>query len=161
MDRNLQAEERRVVIGQLIPEFHKLFLTWNDEYSSQARDLGAIGETVNLWRKAKRVKAAMIDGVDTVGWREPLRVILFELICHTFLLLFDLDKRAEAELTQVSRNAKRAMETSVVPGMVPKCGHPRCIEHEQVPYNELDDVAKALYQMDTEEEKHDASTDAG
>lgn len=146
--KNLQDEERGVIMGQLMPEFQKLFLAWNYEYSTQARDLGAIGETVNLWRKAKRVKAAMIDGVDTVGWREPLRIILFELICHAFLLIFDLDK-ADAEM------ATDFNDTGI---LVPNCGHPRCIDHVKVPMDQLRPETLDFYRKEMDVDGNAADT---
>lgn len=128
IQNNLQGQERLAVLNDLVPEFRAMFIKWNDEYSTQERDLGAVGEFVNLWRKAKRVKAALMDGADTSTWREPLRTVLFEIICHAFLLLFDLSKMTNAE-------------ASPTVTMVPNCGHPLCIDHPKVPVLELDDAA--------------------
>ncbi len=94
---NKQAAERDHIVGRLIPEFRDVFLNWNTEYSSQERDLGIRAEFVNLWRKAKKVKAAVWDGVDDTAWRESLRLVLLEIIGHAFLMLHDLDKAEDED----------------------------------------------------------------
>lgn len=143
---NKQQDELDAVTGHLLAEFISYFRKVNAEYSSQERDLGAVGEAVNFWRKAKKVKAAVIDGVNTAGWRESLRVVLLEVIAHAFLLLFDLDKQANEELTIQVKQYEDARDA-----LVPNCGHPRCIEHPKVPYSKLGDMEKYLYQEDMDE----------
>jgi hypothetical protein len=96
--KNLQQAELEAVTGHLMAEFINYFRKCNNEYSTQERDLGIVGESVNFWRKAKRVKAAVLDGANTAGWREPLRVVLLEVIGHAFLMLFDLDKQSERDI---------------------------------------------------------------
>jgi uncharacterized LabA/DUF88 family protein len=96
---NKQAEEWSIITEVLMPEFRKHFTDWNQEYSTQERDLGLRAEFVNLWRKTKKVKAAVWDGADTLAWREGLRIILMEIIGHAFLMLFDLDKQTERDIS--------------------------------------------------------------
>lgn len=92
MDRDLQRAEREYITGPLLEEFRALFLKWNAEYGNVERDLGMRASFAEVWRKAKKVKAIVWDGADPTGWREGLRTILFEIIGHAFLMLFDLDK---------------------------------------------------------------------
>lgn len=86
-------EEREYIRGTLIPEILEGFERWGAEYR-QDRDLGALGEFVGLYRKARKLKTALWDGVDASGWREDLRTIALEVVAHGLLLVHDLDKKA-------------------------------------------------------------------
>lgn len=88
---NLQRAELEYVTSELLMEFQRRFVEWNREYSTQKRDLGARAEFVNFWRKAKKVKAIVWEGDAESEYREDLRTILFEVVAHCFLLLFDVD----------------------------------------------------------------------
>lgn len=92
-NQDRQAGERGAVLGPLMEEFRERFQMWNKEYGHQDRDLGERGEFTSFWRKVKRIKAAVWDGADTAGWREPLRIVIFEAIAHLFLMLYDLDRK--------------------------------------------------------------------
>lgn len=131
-ETNKQQAELDEISGRLITEFLERFSAWNAEYASQERDLGKIGEAVNFWRKAKRVKAVIIDGVSDKGWREGLRTVLFEVIGHAFLLIFDLDREA-------------AVQKPKDDGMVPGCGYVRCVAHPEIELDKLDLQARAVY----------------
>jgi hypothetical protein len=74
----------------LVDEFQALLDKWGEEYT-QPRDLGLRGEFVGLYRKARKVKTIVWDGVSDHTWREGLRVMLFEIIGHAFLMLVDVD----------------------------------------------------------------------
>lgn len=89
------AEERRIIREKLIPELLADFDDWGAEYQ-QDRDLGARGEFANLYRKARKLKTIIWDGVDGSGWRESTRTIVKEVVAHGLLLLLDID-RATAE----------------------------------------------------------------
>lgn len=95
MQENVQRAELTYVIGALLPEFEERFRAWNAEYAEHQRDLGIRGEFANLWRKARKLKAVLWDGVDDSAWREGARTVLFEIVAHAFLMLFDYDKANE------------------------------------------------------------------
>lgn len=90
---NLQQAELEYITSKLLMEFQERFRAWNEEYKDLERDLGMRGSFPDFWRKAKKVKAVVWEGVDDGNWREGIRTILFEVICNTFLMLFDLDHR--------------------------------------------------------------------
>jgi hypothetical protein len=73
-----------------MPELEKMFRGWSREYQ-QERDLGAIGEFVGLYRKARKLKTVFKDGVDPRDWRESLRTIVLEVAAHALLLAVDID----------------------------------------------------------------------
>jgi hypothetical protein len=75
----------------LIDEFRGLLDKWGEEYQ-QPRDLGMRGEFVGLYRKARKIKSIVWDGASDATWREGLRVMLFEIIGHAFLMLVDVDE---------------------------------------------------------------------
>jgi len=75
---------------------------WNREYAQVDRDLGIRASFAEVWRKAKKVKAIVWEGEDDAGWREGLRTILFEIIGHAMLMLFDID-HGRANLPKSSR----------------------------------------------------------
>lgn len=94
MSQDLQRAERDAITGPLLEEFRTLFLKWNAEYGNVERDLGVRASFCELWRKAKKIRAAIWEDADTTGWRETPRTILLEIIGHAFLMLFDLDRAA-------------------------------------------------------------------
>lgn len=91
---NKQANELAYVSSKLLMEFQTKMAAWNAEYADVERDLGIRASFAELWRKAKKIKAAVWDGADTTDWRESVRTILFEIIGHAFLMLYDLDHPA-------------------------------------------------------------------
>lgn len=84
------SPDAQYVIEQLFPELEASFRSWSQEYQ-QERDLGAIGEFVGLYRKARKLKTVFINNVDPSGWRESVRVIALEVAAHALLLVRDLD----------------------------------------------------------------------
>lgn len=91
---NKQADELAYITSKLLMEFQTKLQGWNAEYASVERDLGIRASFAELWRKAKKIKAAVWDGADTTDWRESVRTILFEIIGHAMLMLYDLDHEA-------------------------------------------------------------------
>lgn len=103
------SAERDYIETVLIPEITEDFRGWATEYQ-QERDLGARGEFASLYRKARKLKTILWDGVDATLWREGTRTIVKEVVGHGLLLLCDLDKsRLEA---------KEALKHVPIPGMV-------------------------------------------
>lgn len=88
---NKQADELAYITSKLLMEFQSKLVAWNEEYKDVERDLGLRASFAELWRKAKKIKAAVWDGADTSNWRESVRTILFEIIGHAFLMLYDID----------------------------------------------------------------------
>lgn len=91
-------EEHGYIRDTLIPEILAGFERWGVEYL-QERDLGARGEFVGLYRKARKLKTVIWDGADPSGWREDLRTIALEVVAHGLLLVHDLDKEAKRAQT--------------------------------------------------------------
>ena len=82
--------ERKHIREVLIPELLEDFGNWSLEYQ-QERDLGLRGEFANLYRKARKLKSVLWDGVDPTFWRESLRTIVKEVVGHGLLMLVDID----------------------------------------------------------------------
>lgn len=120
MEKDLQRLEREYITGPLLDEFRRLFLKWNAEYGNVERDLGMRASFAEVWRKTKKVKAIVWDGVDDTTWREDLRTILFEIIGHAFLMLFDLDKEDPKESAPDPLRCPTC--DSPAPGMMPAVG---------------------------------------
>lgn len=89
MDSRL-SPDAQYVVESLFPELEKSFRTWSREYQ-QERDLGALGEFVGLYRKARKLKTVFIDKANPHSWREPVRTIAMEVAAHALLLVRDLD----------------------------------------------------------------------
>lgn len=163
---NKQAAEMTYISTILIPELHAQMRIWNEEYASQERDLGIKAEFVNLWRKAKKVKALVWDGADETTWREGLRTVLLEIIGHALLMLFDIDRQdmqhsptakfAEG-FTMASRKIRKEVLGAQVEDLlsrdklVPHCGHPRCVEHVKLPLYELSAANQQMYHKEIAE----------
>lgn len=173
MEDNLQGEEWSIITENLMPEFRQRFTAWNKEYASQRRDLGARAEFVNFWRKAKRIKAVVWDGISDNSWREGVRTVLFECIGHLFLMIFDLDKEIEARNNPMIGMAPEekaehaaARLQALRPGeglpsplpkpllFVPECGHRRCVMHHKIPFASLSSEAKGRFDRDEEPAGH-------
>lgn len=92
MSRQLSEHDR---LEALIAELSARMEGWGAEYQ-QPRDLGARGEFVGLYRKARKLKTVLWDGVDASKWREPVRIIALEIAAHALLLVADLDKEQGA-----------------------------------------------------------------
>jgi hypothetical protein len=92
------AEERTYIREVLIPEILEDFETWGREYQ-QERDLGLRGEFASLYRKARKLKTIIWDGVNADDWREGTRTIVKEVVAHGLLMLVDL--RPEVEVKPV------------------------------------------------------------
>lgn len=90
MDRLPLSPDAEYVVGRLFPELEENFRQWSQEYQ-QERDLGALGEFVGLYRKARKLKTIFIDKVSPVNWRESVRTIALEVAAHALLLVRDLD----------------------------------------------------------------------
>lgn len=88
-----QSDELAYILGELIPQFEEKLKAWNKEYT-QERDLGIRGEFVGLYRKTRKLKSIIWDGEDGSEWREDARTILFEVIGHSLLAIYDMDKAA-------------------------------------------------------------------
>lgn len=88
-----QKDELAYILGELIPQFEEKLKAWNKEYT-QERDLGVRGEFVGLYRKTRKLKSIIWDGEDGSEWREDARTILFEVVGHSLLAIYDMDKAA-------------------------------------------------------------------
>lgn len=90
----MTSKEERAYIAELMREFRRDFDEYAKEYQ-QERDLGALAEFVELYRKARKLKTLMWPGENSHpahAWREDLRTIVKEVVSHGLLLLTDLDK---------------------------------------------------------------------
>lgn len=90
----MSTKQERDYIAELMRELRTDFERWAKEYQ-QERDLGALGEFANLYRKARKLKTLMWPGENAQpneAWREDTRTIVKEVISHGLLLLVDLDK---------------------------------------------------------------------
>lgn len=90
----MSTHQEREYIKELMREIQKDFERWAKEYQ-QERDLGALGEFANLYRKVRKLKTLMWPGENSTPaepWREDLRTIAKEVVAHGLLLLTDLDK---------------------------------------------------------------------
>jgi len=86
--------ERDYIARKLMYELRADFDKWAKEYQ-QPRDLGALGEFVSLYRKARKLKTLMWPGENSHAeekWREDQRTIVKEIVAHGLLLLLDLDR---------------------------------------------------------------------
>lgn len=84
------SPDAQYVVEKLFPELEQNFRQWSQEYK-QERDLGALGEFVGLYRKARKLKTIFIDKVNPSSWRESVRTIALEVAAHALLLVRDLD----------------------------------------------------------------------
>ncbi len=92
----MSTPQEREYIKHLMGELREDFERYAKEYQ-QPRDLGALGEFANLYRKARKLKTLMWPGENQspgVEWREDLRTIVKEVVSHGLLLLTDLDKQS-------------------------------------------------------------------
>lgn len=90
----MTTKDERAYIAELMREFRRDFDEYAKEYQ-QERDLGALAEFVELYRKARKLKTLMWPGENSHpahAWREDLRTIVKEVVSHGLLLLTDLDK---------------------------------------------------------------------
>jgi hypothetical protein len=83
--------ERMYINNQLIPELQKRMDVWGTEYR-QPRDLGVRGEFAGLYRKVRKLKSVIWDGVDASHWREDPRTIMMEVVAHALLAIHDMDR---------------------------------------------------------------------
>jgi hypothetical protein len=84
-------DDLEYVMSVALPELEQRMAAWANEYR-QERDLGARGEFVGLYRKARKLKTALWDSpIPPQGWREDLRTIAFEIAAHALLMTRDLD----------------------------------------------------------------------
>lgn len=90
MDKSPLSPDAQYVVEKLFPELEDSFRKWSREYQ-QERDLGALGEFVGLYRKARKLKTVFINKVDPSNWRESVRTITLEVAAHALLLVRDLD----------------------------------------------------------------------
>lgn len=98
-----QKDELAYILGELIPQFEEKLKAWSKEYT-QERDLGIRGEFVGLYRKTRKLKSIIWDGEDDSEWREDTRTILFEVIGHALLAIYDLDQEAEEAPSEPERD---------------------------------------------------------
>lgn len=87
------SPDAQYVVNVLFSDLEASFRKWSKEYQ-QPRDLGAVGEFVGLYRKARKLKTVFINGVDPANWRESVRTIAMEVAAHALLLVKDLDDEA-------------------------------------------------------------------
>lgn len=81
------------IFGELTPEWEKKFEKKNAEYGEYAPDVpGEIGETVEISRKAGKLRRAFIDKVDTSSWSETPREVAMDMIGHLYLLIATIDE---------------------------------------------------------------------
>jgi hypothetical protein len=123
--RDYQDVDRQYVVNKVLPEFKDRFLAWNEEYKHQPRMLGSKGEFANMFRKILKVKSLVWDGVDGSGWRENLRTILFEIIAHAALMLYDLHMESESEDPKAKYPKPRLAAVHMGHGTSEPCG-PEC-----------------------------------
>lgn len=83
------------IFGELVPQWEKMFAAKNAGYGEYEGELGPLGEAVEIWRKAKKLKRAFINGVDTSEWDESPREVVMDMIGHLFLLAFVIDEGLE------------------------------------------------------------------
>jgi hypothetical protein len=84
-------DDLEYVMSVALPELEQRMHAWAKEYR-QERDLGARGEFVGMYRKARKLKTALWDSPSPPqGWRESLRTIAFEIAAHALLMTRDLD----------------------------------------------------------------------
>lgn len=81
------------IFGTLAPEWEAEFEKRNAEYGEYDDELGPLGEAVEVWRKAKKLKRAFIERVDTSEWAETPREVAMDMIGHLYLLISTLDER--------------------------------------------------------------------
>lgn len=91
MNEKPLSPDAQYVVDTLFPELRDNFRQWSQEYQ-QERDLGALGEFVGMYRKARKLKTVFHDKVDPSNWRESVRTIALEVAAHALLLVRDLDK---------------------------------------------------------------------
>lgn len=118
-----QQKEVDYILDKLLPEFREQFQKWNAEYT-QPRDLGARGEFAGLYRKARKLKSVLWDGVNADNWREGLRVIAMEIAAHAFLLVYDLDHEEKTSKSEV--NGASAIVTHHARAVGRTCEVPNC-----------------------------------
>jgi hypothetical protein len=82
--------ERDQIREVLLPEILRDFELYAKEYR-QERDLGIRGEFANLYRKTRKLKTVLWDGVVASDWRESTRTIIKEVVSHGLLMLVDWD----------------------------------------------------------------------
>lgn len=91
----MSSKEERTYIAQgLMKEIRDDLERMAKEYQ-QPRDLGALGEFANLYRKVRKLKTLMWPGENSYAgheWREDQRTIVKEIVMHGLLLLNDLDR---------------------------------------------------------------------
>lgn len=81
------------IFGTLTPEWEEQFEKRNAEYGEYDDELGPLGEVVEIWRKAKKLKRAFIERVDTSKWAETPREVAMDMIGHLYLLISILDEQ--------------------------------------------------------------------
>lgn len=84
------SPDAQYVVEALFPQLEENFRQWSQEYQ-QERDLGALGEFVGLYRKARKLKTVFMGGANPSNWRESVRTIAMEVAAHALLLVRDLD----------------------------------------------------------------------
>ena len=104
------AEEQRYIWRKLIPELESRMEGWAAEYK-QPRELGAAAEFVGLHRKVGKLKTIIWDGVDPADWREDPETIIFEVIAHGLLMLYDVrHQRPRMVDSDLDQQAERMAE---------------------------------------------------
>jgi hypothetical protein len=88
------------ILADLVPEWEQLFEAKNAEYGEYDSELGELGETVEVWRKAKKLRRAFIDKVDTSNWSETPRTVALDMIGHLFLLIMLMDEAGAGDQPQ-------------------------------------------------------------
>lgn len=90
------SADAEYVVNTLFPEMTRNFRQYSKEYR-QDRDLGVRGEFVGLYRKTRKLKTVLWDGISSDGWREDIRTILLEVASHALLAVKDLDDENAAK----------------------------------------------------------------
>lgn len=81
------------IFSELTPEWEKQFEKKNAEYGEYAPEVpGEIGETVEILRKAGKLRRAFIERADTSEWSETPREVAMDMIGHLYLLIAVLDE---------------------------------------------------------------------
>jgi hypothetical protein len=86
------------IFGELAPEWEKQFEKKNAEYGEYAPEVpGEIGETVEILRKAGKLRRALIEMADTSDWSEQPREVAMDMIGHLYLLIAVLDEEGAGD----------------------------------------------------------------
>lgn len=89
--------DAKMIVEECLPGWLCAFLQENAEYQGQVRQFGELAEVIEMYRKLAKLRAAWVDRVPTLEWREPPDTVLRELISHAFLAAASREIAAQKE----------------------------------------------------------------